>query len=90
MDELNSLLEGMQGALSSQGFLQSLYGGGGSSAAAGASGGGSSVGGSGGSGSFAGVLAILAMLVLIGKYKWSIPQFLRPNSAIQLAIERPG
>ena len=95
---LNALLDGMQGTLNqvlNQGLnqgLQSLPAGGGASPpAVGFSGGGSSIGGSGsGSGSSKDVLAILAILLLGGKYLWSTPDFIRPNSALRLVLERPG
>jgi len=35
-------------------------------------------------------LALLAILLLSGKFSRSVPEFLRPNSALRLAIERPG
>jgi hypothetical protein len=86
---LNGLLDRMEGALA-QG-LHSLPGGGGAVPWAGGLSGGSSVGGSGGASSgFAAALVLLAMLLLGGKYRWSLPEFLRPNSALRLAIERPG
>jgi hypothetical protein len=36
------------------------------------------------------ILALLAILLLSGKFSWSVPEYLRPNSALRLAIERPG
>jgi hypothetical protein len=36
------------------------------------------------------ILALLAILLLSGKFLWSAPEFLRPNSALRLVTERPG
>ena len=83
---LNSLLGGVEGVLNQA--LQSLPGGAAPSAVGLTSG--SSVAGSGGSSGLVGVLAFLAILLLGGKYLWSASAFLRPNSALRLAIERPG
>jgi hypothetical protein len=93
---LNALLDGILGALNqglNQGLdqgLQSLPAGGGASPAVGFSGGSSIGSGSGSGGSSKAVLAILAILLLGGKYLWSTPDFLRPNSALRLVLERPG
>jgi hypothetical protein len=85
---LGGLLGGVQDALN-QG-LQSFPAG-----TIPASGSGLSVGsGSGFSGSsrddYMAILALLAMLLLSGKFLWSAPEFLRPNSALRLVTERPG
>jgi hypothetical protein len=37
-----------------------------------------------------GILGLLAILLLGGKFLWSTRDFLKPNTALLLAIERPG
>ncbi len=81
IDGVLGLFDGIEGALN-QG-LQSFPAG--ALPAAGSLSSGSVSSGFGGA-----VLALLAILLLSGKYSWSVPEFLRPNSALRLAIERPG
>jgi hypothetical protein len=57
--------------------------------AAGSLSGGSSLSSSSG-GPEAGILGLLAVLLLGGKLLWTARDFLKPNAALRLAIERPG
>lgn len=59
-----------------------------SSTAPAAAGGASSVSGFGMG--LLGVLAFLSILLLRGRFSWASLEFLKPNSALRLAIERPG
>ncbi len=105
VDGLLNLLAGVVGALSKglQSLLDFLGGlagalhqglqsfpAGAIPAAGGLSVGSSSSSGFGGKDLDPAALALLAILLLSGKYLWSASEFLRPNSAFRLAVERPG
>ena len=81
------LLAGMNGAQNQTPQPSSPAGG--MPAAAGGFSGGSSSSPSGG-GIETGILGLLAALLLGGKFLWTTRDFLKPNAALLLAIERPG
>ena len=47
-------------------------------------------GSGGGGGLFLAVLALFSVFLLAGKHSWTSSDFLKPTSALRLAIERPG